>query len=620
MRIPNWTWTLLVLLGLWWLGVPGELEPIDSKRLEERIQLINQEPPDPSIVIIGVDDAVFQADRYNRLEHARLIDRLGAAGVRGIFLDLIFDEPRGDQFDVPLAEAIRRSGRVVVAGVYQANSNDADLKILRPTFFPQLQELVKSGACQMGIINTSHTGSKNETLLAVVDPIEDRQINPFGPGVRLSAAAALYAISQHLKASDVESLPATVWHGEILNIPPLHVETSGTMQKGVTNLKAPLYFHPPATGPVGKPGAPGRLPVIPYLKIADGDPEALRAVKNKFVLIGDNRQGSIDLYTTPVGDMKGVEIHAQAFDMLLQNRIPRFPIEGSVFMYEAELGIVLLCLICSWLLQSQPNMARCAVVAVVCVACWEAAVMVGDRHDAYLPQTLGEFALFVTCLLGMIVRFRATYRILRTFIPAAIVDQLIQDVIIHQGAVEATVMVTDIRGYTTLSESRTPTQVLDLLNDYHTETVAHYQKFGGHVLNYQGDAQIILFGHPKPLADAPRQAILAAQAASGAVEVLRKRWKLPADQAFNVGAGICTGAVIIADLGGMHREYTVIGELVRKCHKLQSQSQILKANIILDEETFLRCRTKPDVEKREDVSIDGLAEPVTVYITDLVPD
>jgi class 3 adenylate cyclase len=138
------------------------------------------------------------------------------------------------------------------------------------------------------------------------------------------------------------------------------------------------------------------------------------------------------------------------------------------------------------------------------------------------------------------------------------------------------------------------------------------------VLNYQGDAQIILFGHPKPLKDAPRQAILAAQAASGAVEVLRKRWKLPPDQAFNVGAGICTGKVIIADLGGKHREYTVIGELVRKCHKLQSQSQILKANIILDEETYRRCKVKPEVEMRENVTIDGLPEPVTVYITDLV--
>ena len=620
MRHFGWLLTTILLLLAWKLNLEGQLAEVEDRRRVQRIANSSEAPTDSNIVIVGVDDSVFAADRYNRKEHAKVVERLTRAGARAIFLDLIFDEARGPEFDLPLTEAIRKSGLVTVAGVYQVNTDEASMSLLRPRFFPELEELILSNACQMGIINTSRQESKNETISAVVDSEQDRDINPYGPGMRLSAAAALYAKGQHLSVNDVETLPPSPWHGDWLNIPPLHLETYRGQERGIVNLMIPLTFHQPATGPNGRPGERGRLNVIPYLKIADGDPKALEMVKHKYVLVGDNRTGESDLYNTPVGRMKGVEIHAQALDMLLQNRVSRFPLAGTYFLHQAELGILVLCLLCSVLLDRQPNLARCALVGVGSVAVWETAVWLCDQHLVYLPQTQGEAALIITFVASMFVRLQATKNILRTFIPSAIVDQLMQDAEIHQGEVEATVMVTDIRGYTTLSESRTPTQVLDLLNDYHTETVTLYQKFGGHVLNYQGDAQIILFGHPKPLKDAPRQAILAAQAASSAVETLRKRWKLPPDQPFNVGAGICTGKVIIADLGGMHREYTVIGELVRKCHKLQSQSQVLKANIILDEETFERCLLKPEVEKRENVTIDGLPEPVTVYITDLVPD
>ncbi|MFN8612392.1 MAG: adenylate/guanylate cyclase domain-containing protein [Vulcanimicrobiota bacterium] len=618
MRHSAWIFTFIMLVLAWHFRLHQIFVKVEQRRLNQRIAYTNEEPPDPSIVLLGLDDQVFDSNRYNRLEHARVIERLTRAGARGIFLDIIFDEPRGPEFDIPLAQAIAKSGIVTVAGVYKLSGDSAGLRITRPIFYPELQKVVLNHGCRMGIINTSRQESKSETLMAVVDDSDEPEVNPYGPGLHLSAAMAIYAQAQHLDARDAEAVPASQWHAAWLNVPPLHLETTDHPERDVVNLLAPITFHHPATGPEGKPGAPGRLPVIPYLKIADGDPAALEAVRGKFVLIGDNRRGESDLYNTPVGKMKGVEIHAQALDTLLRNRVPRYPLSGTVFQHESALAILLLCTLCSYLLERQPNLMRCVLVGLGTLAVWEVAVLIWDSRESYLPQSLGEVALVVAFTISMLVRLQATKSILRTFIPAAIVDQLLQGEEIHQGAVEATVMVTDIRGYTTLSESRTPTQVLDLLNDYHTETVALYQKFGGHVLNYQGDAQIILFGHPKPLKDAPRQAILAAQAASGAVEILRKRWKLPPDQAFNVGAGICTGKVIIADLGGQHREYTVIGELVRKCHKLQSQSQILKANIILDEETYARCKAKPEVEKRENVTIDGLPEPVTVYITDLV--
>lgn len=613
MRIPGWVWTVLVLVCLFNLDKLdlNLLSPEETRRLAKRLQHLPRRPPDPDVVILGIDDEVFKSGRFNRPQHAQVIDTLTRAGVRSIFFDVIFDEPRGPELDKPLAEAIGRSGRVIVAGFYQIDEQQAKVDLVRPQFYPELNQLIERGDCRVGIINTSRKGHKDQADLAFHDHGD-------GERIRLGGAAALLADHYHLGESDVEVVPANFWRGKLLNIPPLSLEVTSTSQAGVDVLLAPIHYHPPATGPQGQPGAPGRIKVVPYLKVADQDPATLAEMQGKFVLIGENTTGNDDVYDTPVGRMKGVEIHAQVFDALLHGATPRVPLPGTALMHQAQILIAILCLSLGVLLKRQPSLYRYVLLMIATLLCWEFMVVQADRRYYFLPQTLGEASIFLTGVVAMLLRFLSTHRVLRTFVPAAIAEQLIRDEEIHQGAVHATVMVTDIRGYTTLSESRTPTQVLDLLNDYHGETVALYQKYGGHVLNYQGDAQIILFGHPKKLKDAARQAILAAQAASSAVERLRRRWKLPPDQAFNVGAGICTGKVIIADLGGEHREYTVIGELVRKCHKLQSQSQVLGANIILDEETYEVCKTKPTVEKRENVVIDGLPEPVTVYITDIV--
>lgn len=607
-HLKHWLGYLLALLLALALGLEQAIEAYESSRLQARIQSIAPTDPDPQILIVGIDEAVFQSGRFNRKEHANLVTTLTRAGAREIFLDLIFDEERGPEFDPPLARAIQESGRVILAGHYRRE----DAQSIFVPAIPILDKVVRSGKARYGIINTARQGDKTTSAVAVVD----RSTQP--PRVELSAAAAMLAETYHLPPQAVEAPPPTWFHGSLLQIPPAQFELQAK-DEGLQVLVSPFNYHPPATGPYGKPNEPGRLTVLPYLKVADGDPETLQKIQGKYVFVGENTHSENDLFDTPVGQIKGIEIHAQLFDALLRNRVPHIALPGTTMFHLSRLLALLAALLLARLCRYQTNLWRLTLVVLTFLILWHEVVVLGDMYGYFLNETLGLACLGLTTGLVLFFRFLASARVLRTFIPATIVDQLLRSEEIVQGEVEATVMVTDIRGYTTLSESRTPTEVLHLLNDYHTETVALYQKFGGNVLNYQGDAQIILFGHPKILKDAPRQAILAAQAASSAVETLRKRWQLPAGQQFNVGAGIGTGKVIIADLGGEHREYTVIGELVRKCHKLQSQSQILGANIILDEETYQRCLVKPEVEKRENVVIEGLPEPVTVYITDLIP-
>lgn len=621
MRPQFWVPLLSAILVVLWL-VPSnpmlaliEFRDLEYRRSRARLNAQPLQPPDPRILIVGIDDEVFAQQRFNRVEHARLVDRLSEAGARSVFLDLLFEEPRQPEVDQQLLEALKRSRRSIVGAAYRLDLESATHEVQSPVLMDSLLESLRRRHCLSGILNASQSESRSEFTLIFQDLGDD----PDWAGMQPSPAVTILTQLFRLQAGDVSIQPGSRWQGPMLTIPPLRLETQQLDRGRLQLYRVPVRFRPPVTGPQAVGPSPLTFPRLPYLALADGDPQALSQVKGKIVLVGETTSGDDDIIDTPVGRMKGVEGHANVLDSLLSGRLPHFTDTHQRLDLASKILTLVFCYALASLLVRQPDLVRWTLVTLLGFASWEGLILKADSLGYFLNQTQGETSLALTALIVLFFRFMISARVLRTFIPSEIVDQLLVNAEIHQGVVDATVMVTDIRGYTTLSESRTPLQVLQLLNDYHTETVSLYQDFGGYVLNYQGDAQIILFGHPKKLKDPARQAILAAQAASGAVERLRARWKLPADQQFNVGAGICSGPVIIADLGAEHREYTVIGELVRKCHKLQSQSQILAANIIMDEATYDRCQQKPEVEKRENVEIEGLPDPTTVYVTDLVP-
>jgi len=620
-RPQFWVPLLSAILVVLWL-VPSnpmlaliEFRDLEYRRSRARLNAQPLQPPDPRILIVGIDDEVFAQQRFNRVEHARLVDRLSEAGARSVFLDLLFEEPRQPEVDQQLLEALKRSRRSIVGAAYRLDLESATHEVQSPVLMDSLLESLRRRHCLSGILNASQSESRSEFTLIFQDLGDD----PDWAGMQPSPAVTILTQLFRLQAGDVSIQPGSRWQGPMLTIPPLRLETQQLDRGRLQLYRVPVRFRPPVTGPQAVVPSPLTFPRLPYLALADGDPQALSQVKGKIVLVGETTSGDDDIIDTPVGRMKGVEGHANVLDSLLSGRLPHFTDTHQRLDLASKILTLVFCYALASLLVRQPDLVRWTLVTLLGFASWEGLILKADSLGYFLNQTQGETSLALTALIVLFFRFMISARVLRTFIPSEIVDQLLVNAEIHQGVVDATVMVTDIRGYTTLSESRTPLQVLQLLNDYHTETVSLYQDFGGYVLNYQGDAQIILFGHPKKLKDPARQAILAAQAASGAVERLRARWKLPADQQFNVGAGICSGPVIIADLGAEHREYTVIGELVRKCHKLQSQSQILAANIIMDEATYDRCQQKPEVEKRENVEIEGLPDPTTVYVTDLVP-
>ena len=207
-----------------------------------------------------------------------------------------------------------------------------------------------------------------------------------------------------------------------------------------------------------------------------------------------------------------------------------------------------------------------------------------------------------------------TFRALTRVIPAEVAEELLFRRHARDRRQIATILLTDIRGYTTLSEGKTAVAMLDVLNEYHKRTVACYDRYGGQALTYQGDAQIVVFGvfgnRSNPAADAAAAAL----GLQAICDDLREEWGIESREDFDVGAGLCTGEVEVGLLGGGNNlQYSVVGETVRKAHKVQSLSDELSAPVIMDEETYQATNGAVEVDDLGLVQPKGLPHEIRLY-------
>jgi adenylate cyclase len=158
--------------------------------------------------------------------------------------------------------------------------------------------------------------------------------------------------------------------------------------------------------------------------------------------------------------------------------------------------------------------------------------------------------------------------------------------------VECSVLFSDIRDFTGLSERLSPMELIETLNRYMTMMVAVVMEYGGMVNKFGGDSLLAVFGSPlNPAADH------AARAVQVALEMQQVLAKFNAEQRqrsapeLQIGIGVATGAVIAGNIGGQERiEYTVIGDTVNLAARLQEKTKALKQTLVLHKETFLQAQ------------------------------
>jgi class 3 adenylate cyclase len=180
--------------------------------------------------------------------------------------------------------------------------------------------------------------------------------------------------------------------------------------------------------------------------------------------------------------------------------------------------------------------------------------------------------------------------------------------------VTATVMFSDIRGFTALVESQPPEETIELLNTYYTLMFEAISGQGGVVNQMIGDGLMAIFGAPLPLADAPLAAVHAALDMVEMIELFNHE-RVALDKApIRIGIGIASGEVVAGYTGTQQRAtYTCIGDTVNLAARLEAHTKEAGRGILLDGETMAAVGERVPLEAMGEVQFKGKASAVPVF-------
>jgi adenylate cyclase len=183
--------------------------------------------------------------------------------------------------------------------------------------------------------------------------------------------------------------------------------------------------------------------------------------------------------------------------------------------------------------------------------------------------------------------------------------------------VDCSVMFSDIRDFTTLSEQLPPRRLVELINRYMTAMVSVIVRHGGVVTRFGGDSILAVFGSPlNPMSDHADRAVRTALGMRQALAAFNQAETAARRPTLEAGIGIASGPVIAGNVGGKERiEYTVMGEAVNLAARLEDKTKDTGFPILVSDETYQALKEAPDRGARPltDVQIKGKRDTVTVY-------
>ena len=554
--------------------------------------------PSDDVVIVYTDEdffAQYGAFPLRRADIARLIERLKDMGAKVIGVDMLLDFNSAYGEDPAVEAALRKAGNVVL--VSQAQLPDGKFTGVNHAI-PRFQKLTDSGYSN---ITSNSAISENIVSLRMIPEVIDSGEWPF----------AVKVVSNYL-----DETPELQGH---------HLRFGDDIDITLDNDNS-MYIDYPLLPPNGE-GATMRLHTITGLAAGDilfaNDPAELKdlgyLVKDKIVLMGEVADVSHDEFETPVGDVYGVEVIADEISTLLRNG----PLHPASNVLEAIVALVLmLCLIATNLIQNP--LPRNLVSAGLLV------VYIGFAFTAYIYFGLVLSMSYVLlasvfAIVAINARFYLQERGQKTLIRSAfgqylspkVVSELVKNpekVALGGEEREMTAFFSDIQGFSTFSEQMTPTELVNMLNDYLTEMCNIIIAGEGTIDKYEGDAIIAFWGAPTRQADHARRACLAAIDMQEAVMSIRDRWTKAGHAPISVRMGINSGPMVVGNMGSAQRlDYTMMGDAVNLASRLEGANKAYGSGIMISDATYSMCKDDVDVRELDRIRVVGKSEPVTVY-------
>ena len=394
---------------------------------------------------------------------------------------------------------------------------------------------------------------------------------------------------------------------------------SGLEWLEVGRLKIPVDENVSALVPYR--GAQGSFP---YISLADVwlDNVPTEKLKGKIALIGTTAQGLFDLRSTPVAEVyPGVEIHANLVAGMLDGKLKQKP----PYMLGAEvillvIGGVVLSLLIPKLAPLWATVAAVigvALITLINLGVWSYAGSVLPLAASIL-MTVTLYT--VNMAYGYFVEARSKRQFAELFgqyVPPELVDKMAEDpekYNMEPRNAELTILFSDVRGFTGISEALSPEHLREYINEYLTEmSTIIRSKYKGTLDKYIGDAIMAFWGAPVEDPGHARNGVFAALEMQRECAALNQKFASRGWPQLKIGIGVNSGGVRVGDMGSqVRRAYTVMGDPVNVASRLEGRTKHYGAGILVGEATKAAVE---DVVFREvdRIKVKGKDDAVTVY-------
>ncbi len=377
--------------------------------------------------------------------------------------------------------------------------------------------------------------------------------------------------------------------------------------------------------PAGAPrivytAAPGSIRTIPFYEILSG--KKYEGLTGTIMLVGATAPSLHDTSPTPLSkgkEMAGVEIHGNIANMLIFGKtLDPLPLPAMIGW------VLLISVLIAALFIFIERLYLIAVSAVLLGAIsLITAVIIFDKGLAANLVHL-QFAVFGNLGVLSLYKFfvaESEKRVVRNtfskYVSPHVLNQLLEHpekVVLGGEEKEVTVLFSDIRDFTSISEKTTPTELVRVLNKYFSAVTKKITENGGVLDKYIGDAIMAFWGAPLPDEKQADRAVKAAKEMIEELKNLNKEFLAAGDPEIKIGVGIYTGPAVVGNVGSEQRfDYTVIGDTVNAASRLEGLTKEYKVPIIIGETTKNKLVENFSLKPLGETKVKGKSQPISIY-------
>ena len=551
------------------------------------------------IIIVDTEEDFF--DEYGswplkRSDIAKLTTIIKKLGAEVIALDMLMDFPNGYDEDPILAEALESAGNTIVVAQLEFDGDGNFQGVNYPT------ETLKV-ATESGYTNHTLIGNKISRVRFFPEEIEESNVWPFA----IKTLAMYKGVEPKLEDGQLIigdiSVPLDHFNDLWVDLPALPPNAMFLAKDTPAGISAgEILFD---------------LQDIPDDEWDEETEELQELIAGKIVLVGDTSEVSHDIFTSPIGEVYGIEFLADTIYTLMNNAPIR---PAGNFSEILVLAVLFIAFVLVTMIPKYENALFFLIIGLFVAFGFYMYVY----HGIAFSMSYSLIACFLTTGIINLYLFMME-RKQKGFIKGAfsqylsptVIDQIVEnpDMLQLGGEKrEMTPFFSDIQGFSTISEGLTPEELVQLLNEYLTAMCDIVSSYHGTIDKFEGDAIIAFWGAPLELPDHATVACHAAIDMQKRNEEMRKTLREQNRPMLYTRIGMSSGSVVVGNMGSADRmDYTMMGDVVNLAARLEGVNKFYQTFTMISQSTYELTKDDIDTRQLDVIRVVGKKEPISVY-------